>query len=77
MKGTTIAKKIKGKQDMRNNNSKGSNGMHNNIPLTKEHQMMLDLLSSLARSTYDACLHVFMSSLIMDSMNVNTMIDSA
>ena len=41
MKGTTIAKKFKGKQDMRNNNSKETNGMHNNIPLTKEHQMML------------------------------------
>ena len=42
MKGTTTAKKVKGKQDMRNNNSKGTNGMHNNnIPLTKEHQMML------------------------------------
>ena len=26
---------------LQNNNSKGTNGMHNNIPLTKEHQMML------------------------------------
>ena len=41
MKGSTNAKKFKGKQDLRNNNSKGTNGMHNNIPLTKEHQMML------------------------------------
>ena len=41
MKGTTSAKKFKGKPDTRNNNSKGTNGMHNNTPLTKEHQMML------------------------------------
>ena len=41
MKGSTNAKKFKGKQDLRNNNLKGTNGMHNNIPLTKEHQMML------------------------------------
>ena len=40
-KGSTNAKKFKGKQDLRSNNSKGTNGMHNNIPLTKEHQMML------------------------------------
>ena len=26
---------------MRNNNSKGTNGMQNNMPLTTEHQMML------------------------------------
>ena len=31
----------KGKPDLRFNNSKGTNGMHNNIPLTKEHQMVL------------------------------------
>ena len=35
------AKKFKGKPYLRNNNSKGTNGMHNNIPLTKEHQMVL------------------------------------
>ena len=34
-------KKFKGKSDTRNNNSKGTNGMHNNMPLTKEHQMEL------------------------------------
>ena len=34
-------KKFKGKTDTRNNNSKGTNGMHNNMPLTKEHQMEL------------------------------------
>ena len=32
-------KKFKGKTDTRKNNSKGTNGMHNNMPLTKEHQM--------------------------------------
>ena len=41
MKGSTSAKKFKGKQDLRNNYSKGTNGMHNSIPLTKELQMML------------------------------------
>ena len=41
-KGNTPAKKFKGKEDLRNNNSKGTNGMHNNMPLTKEHQMMLE-----------------------------------
>ena len=41
VKGTTSAKRSKGKPDTRNNNSKGTNGMHNNIPLIKEHQMML------------------------------------
>ena len=30
-------KKFKGKTDTRNNNSKGTNGMNNNMPLTKEH----------------------------------------
>ena len=34
-------KKFKGKSDTRNNNSKETNGMHNNMPLTKEHQMEL------------------------------------
>ena len=34
-------KKFKGKTDTRNNKSKGTNGMHNNMPLTKEHQMEL------------------------------------
>ena len=41
MKGAPAAKKFKGKSDLGNNNSKGTNGMHNNIPLTKEHQMVL------------------------------------
>ena len=40
-KSISNEKKFKGKSDLRNNNSKGTNGMHNNIPLTKEHQMML------------------------------------
>ena len=31
-------KKLKGKKDTRNNNSQGTNGMHNNMPLTREHQ---------------------------------------
>ena len=34
-------KKFKGKADTRNNSSKGTNGMHNNMPLTQEHQMEL------------------------------------
>ena len=41
MKGAPAAKKFKGKPDLRNNNSKGTNGMHNNTPLTKEHQIVL------------------------------------
>ena len=41
MKGAPAAMKFKGKSDLRNNNSKGTNGMHNNMPLTKEHQMVL------------------------------------
>ena len=41
MMGAPAAKKFKGKSDLRNNNSKGTNGIHNNIPLTKEHQMVL------------------------------------
>ena len=36
-KSNTDGKKFKGKADTRNNNSKGTNGMHNNMPLTKEH----------------------------------------
>ena len=40
-KGISNEKKFNGKPDLRNNNSKGTNGMHNNIPLTKEHQVML------------------------------------
>ena len=40
-KGISNEKKFKGKPDSRNDNSNGTNGMHNNIPLTKEHQMML------------------------------------
>ena len=41
IKGNIPAKKFKGEPDLRFNNSKGTNGMHNNIPLTKEHQMVL------------------------------------
>ena len=41
MKGAPAAKKFKGKPDLRNNNSKGTNGMHNGMPLTKEHQIVL------------------------------------
>ena len=33
--------KFKGKKDTRNNNSSGTNGMHNGVPLTREHQMQL------------------------------------
>ena len=40
-KSNTGDKKFKGKADTRNNNSKGTNGMHNNMPLTKEHHMEL------------------------------------
>ena len=35
-KGISNEKKFKGKPDLRNSNSKGTNGMHQ----TKEHQMM-------------------------------------
>ena len=34
-------KKFKGKKDTRNKNSQGTNGMHNNMPLTREHQSKL------------------------------------
>ena len=34
-------KKFKGKKDTRNNNSQGTNGMHNSMPLTREHQVKL------------------------------------
>ena len=34
-------KKFKGKKDTRNNNSQGTNGMHNNMQLTGEHQSKL------------------------------------
>ena len=34
-------KKFKGKKDTRNNYSHGTNGMHNNMPLTREHQFKL------------------------------------
>ena len=40
-KGISNEKKFKGKPDLRNSNSKGTNRMQNNMPLTKEHQMML------------------------------------
>lgn len=39
--GNIDEKKFKGKSDLRNNNSKDTNGMHDNIPLTKEYQMEL------------------------------------
>ena len=41
VRGAPAAKKFKGKPDLRNNNSKGTNGMHNGMPLTKEHQRVL------------------------------------
>ena len=34
-------KKFKGKKDTRNNNSQGTNWMHNSMPLTREHQVKL------------------------------------
>ena len=40
-KGISNEKKFKGKPDLRNSNSKGTNRMQNNMSLTKEHQMML------------------------------------
>ena len=40
-KGISNEKKFKGKLDLKNSNSKGTNGMQNNMPLTEEHQMML------------------------------------
>ena len=40
-KGISNEKKFKGKLDLKNSNSKGTNGMQNNMRLTKEHQMML------------------------------------
>ena len=40
-KSNSSDKKFKGKTDTRNNNSKETNGMHNKMPLTKEHQMEL------------------------------------
>ena len=40
-KGNTGEKKFKRKSDTSNNNSEDTNGMHNNIPLTKEHQLKL------------------------------------
>ena len=41
MKGAPATKIFKSKPDLRNNNSKGTNGMHNGMPLTKEHQIVL------------------------------------
>ena len=41
MKSINKDMKFKGKKDKRNNNSSGTNGMHNNVPLTREHQMQL------------------------------------
>ena len=40
-KGISNEKNFKGKPNLRNNNLKGTNGMQNNMPLTKKHQMML------------------------------------
>ena len=34
-------KKFKEKRGTRNNNSQGTNGMRNNMPLTREHQLKL------------------------------------
>ena len=42
MKSNTKDMKFKGKKDTRNNNSPGTNGMHNSAPLTREHQMQLE-----------------------------------
>ena len=39
MKSNNKDMKFKGKRDTRNNNSSGTNGMHNSVPLTREHQM--------------------------------------
>ena len=41
MKKPNFEKKFKGKKDTRNNNSQGTNGMHNSMPLTREHQLKL------------------------------------
>ena len=41
MKGAPATKIFKSKPYLRNNNSKGTNGMHNGMPLTKEHQIVL------------------------------------
>ena len=41
LKKPSNEKKFKGKKDTRNNNSQGTNGMHNSMPLTREHQVKL------------------------------------
>ena len=41
MKSNNQDMKFKGKRDTRNNNSSGTNGMHNSVPLTKEYQIQL------------------------------------
>ena len=41
MKSDNKDKKFKGKKDTRNNNSSWINGMHNSVPLAREHQMQL------------------------------------
>ena len=41
MKSINKDMKFKEKRDTRNNNSSGTNGMHNSLPLTREHQMQL------------------------------------
>ena len=41
MKSNDKDMKFKGKKDIRNNNPSGTNGMHNSVPLTREHQMQL------------------------------------
>ena len=41
MKSDNKENKFEGKKDTRNNNSSGTNGMHNSLPLSREHQMQL------------------------------------
>ena len=41
LKKPSDEKKFKGKKDTRNNNSQGTNGIHNSMPLTREHQLKL------------------------------------
>ena len=41
IKKPNFEKKFKGKKDTRNNNSQGTNEMHNSMPLTREHQVKL------------------------------------
>ena len=41
MKSNNKDMKFKGKRDTRNNNSSGTNRMHDSVPPTREHQMQL------------------------------------